>query len=488
MSDLFLNPKKVAGFGLNIFGKSDYLDIHMATLHVLENTGFFVEDQRALEIFSSHGASVDKKNRIVKLPSGIVEEAILSAPNQVMLAGRNPEQDILLEDNRYAFVNLSSNINVVDPYTGVVRKSTKEDLVAATRLCDALKEVSIYSRAVYALDQPSKVLHLHTAEACFNNTTKHCFHGPESKWELGKIIEMAEAVVGGAENLERRKPITFIASISSPLKLTQKFCEVAMASARSGFSTGVASMVMAGGTGPVNLAGVLVQTNAEILGGIVLTQLVRKGAPVIYASYSTGMDLRLGTSPLGSPEAALIASSVAGLCQYYQLPCLVPGILSDSKQRGVQAAYEKTLTGVSAAMSGANLISGIGGLESGLTFDFGLAVLDDEIVRMIKYFKSGIEVNQETLSKDIIHEIGPFGNFLSHDSTLLKMRSMSQTRLFDRSNREDWESKGKPESYSKALLNAVDILENYTPDPLPEAVAEDIRSIVREAEKEVGLE
>jgi len=488
MSDFFMDHKKTAARGLNMLSTKDYRDIHLATMQVLDTTGIFVEDPQALEIFGSCGASVDKNSKIVKLPAGIVEDAIRSAPEQVMLAGRNPDRDILLEDNRNAFVNFSSNVNVVDPYTGVVRKSTKEDLAAATRLCDALTEVSIYSRAVYPLDRPSKVLHLHTAEACFNNTTKHCFHGPENEWEMRKIIEMAEAAIGGAENLKKRKPITFVAAISSPLKLTKKSCEVVMASARFGFSTGVASMAMAGGTGPVNLAGVLVQTNAEILAGIVLTQLVQKGAPVIYASYSTGMDLRLGTSPLGSPEAALIASAIAGLCQYYQLPCLVPGIMSDSKQHGVQAAHEKTLTGVSAAMSGANLISGIGGLETGLTFDFGLAVLDDEIVRMIKHFKSGIEVNEETLSKDMIHEIGPFGNFLSHDSTLLKMRSLSQTRLFDRSNREDWENKGKSQSYDKALSLAVEILENYKPEPLPESAIKCIRAIVNEAEKEVGVE
>ncbi len=487
MVDFFMDHKLTAAHDLKMLSIKDYRDIHLATLQVLEKTGIFVEDQQALEIFGSYGASVDKKNRIVKLPASIVENAISSAPGQVMLAGRNPERDILLEDNRNAFANSSSNINVVDPYMGIVRKSTKKDLVAATRLCDALKEVSIYSRAVYPLNRPSKVLHLHTAEACFNNTTKHCFHGPENEWEMIKIIEMAEVAIGGAENLKKRKPLTFIASISSPLKLTKKFCEVVMTSARLGFSTGLASMVMAGGTGPVNLAGVLVQTNAEILVGIVLTQLIQKGAPVIYASYSTGMDLRLGTSPLGSPEASLIASSIAGLCQYYQLPCLVPGILSDSKQHGAQAAFEKTLTGVSAAMSGANLISGIGGLETGLTFDFGLAVLDDEIVRMIKQFKSGIEVNQETLSKDIIHEIGPFGNFLSHDSTLLKMRSMSQTCLFDRSNREDWENKGKPRSYAKALSRAIEIIENHRPESLPESAIRRIRSIVEEAEKEVGL-
>ena len=190
-----------------------------------------------------------------------------------------------------------------------------------------------------------------------------------------------------------------------------------MTASRAGFSTNIASMVMAGGTGPVNLAGVLVQTNAEILAGIVLSQLARKGTPVIYNSYGTALDLRIGTSPLGSPETALIGASVAGLCRYYQMPCLVPGISSDSKQHGDQAAFEKTMTGVAAAMAGVSLLVGIGGIETGLTFDFGQAVLDDEIVGMINHLKQGIEVNAETLSVDLIHEIGHTGNYLSHDTT-----------------------------------------------------------------------
>lgn len=187
-----MDQKQTAVCGLNLLSKNDYRDIHLATLQVLEQTGVFVEDPSAMEVFGSSGAFVDKKNKIVKLPSRIVEDAIRSAPAQLMLAGRNPDRDILLEENRIAYVNFGGNINVVDPYTRVVRKSTKEDLAAATRLCDALKEVSIYSRAVYALDQPPEVLHLHTAEACFNNTTKHCFHGPESEWEKKTVYHFGQ--------------------------------------------------------------------------------------------------------------------------------------------------------------------------------------------------------------------------------------------------------------------------------------------------------
>ena len=245
-------------------------------------------------------------------------------------------------------------------------------------------------------------------------------------------------------------------------------------------------MVMAGGTAPVTLAGALVQTNAEILAGIVLTQLVNPGTPVIYASYSTAMDLRLGTSPLGSPEAALIGTTMAGLCQYYQIPSLVPGIASDSKQHGAQAAFEKTLTGMAAAMAGASLQVGIGGLETGLTFDFGQAVLDSEIVQLIKHYRQGFQVTPETLSADLIHEVGPFGQYLSHNSTLAHMRSGSQPEFFDRNLREDWQSSGKPNSYEKAPSRAIEIIESHQPAPLPDGAAEHLKSIIQAAEREIG--
>ncbi|MGD8294415.1 MAG: trimethylamine methyltransferase family protein [Desulfobacterales bacterium] len=487
MSDLSRNSEKLADFRLNTLSKNDCSNIHLATLRVLEKTGICVENTRALEVFHSHGAAVDHKNRVVRLPASIVEDAIQSAPSQVTLAGLKPDRDIILEDNSTVFTNFSGNIRLVDPRTFKVRQSNKKDLEAATRLCDAIDEIGIYSRALYPIDRPSEVLHLHTAEACFSNTTKHCFHGPGNEWELIKILEMVRVAVGGSETICRRKPITFVAAVSSPLHLTRNFCDVVVGSAQNGFSTGIASMVMAGGTGPIHLAGTLVQTNAEVLAGIVLAQLVNKGAPVIYSSFSTAMDLRLGSSPMGSPESAIIASSVSRLCQYYQVPCWVPGIATDSKQKGIQAAFEKTLTGFSTTMAGANLIGGIGGIETGLTFDFALAVLDAEIVKLIMCFKNGVEINEETLSEDIIHEIGPLGNFLSHGSTIDKMRSLSQTYLFDRSSREYWQDNGKPQSYIKARNQAINIIETHRPNSLSKSAAEEIRSIVIEAEKEVGL-
>lgn len=152
------------------------------------------------------------------------------------------------------------------------------------------------------------------------NTTKHSTHGPESAWETRQIIRIVKAITNFVHASEVRKPVSFVSSIISPLKMSKRFCGVIGTSAHYGFPTIIASAAMGGGTAPIHLTGLLVQTNAEILSGIVLTQLVNKHSPVIYACYSTGMDLKLGSSPLGSPEAALMTSAASRLCQIYKSP------------------------------------------------------------------------------------------------------------------------------------------------------------------------
>ena len=138
-------------------------------------------------------------------------------------------------------------------------------------------------------------------------------------------------------------------------------------------------------------------------------------------------------------------------------------------------------------MAGANLIYGLGMLESGMTFDFGQLVLDAEFARMIKHAVQGIPVSDETLALDVIHEIGPFNDFLSHEHTLRYMRAQSQPTLIDRRVREEWEQMGSLTSYERATREARRILETHVPDPLPKGAAEQMRSIVAETERELGV-
>ncbi len=152
-----------------------------------------------------------------------------------------------------------------------------------------------------------------------------------------------------------------------------------------------------------------------------------------------------------------------------------------------QTGHEKTLTGLLPALAGANLIYGLGMIEMGMTIDYGQLVMDNEFARMIKHTVQGIPVNDETLAVEAIHEIGIGKDFLSHQSTYDHMRSLSNPKLIDRKTREDWESEGRTDIHQRALAEAKQILETYTPEPLEESVLAEIRSIVEEAEKELGV-
>lgn len=150
-----------------------------------------------------------------------------------------------------------------------------------------------------------------------------------------------------------------------------------------------------------------------------------------------------------------------------------------------QSGHEKTITGMLPALAGANVIYGLGMLEMGITFDLAQLVLDNEIAGMILYSLNGIIVNDETLSVDVIRELGIGKDYMSHASTYKHMRSQSQVQLIDRRMREDWEAAGSMDIYKRAHARVLEILETYEPFPLPANVLNAIQSIVEEAEKEL---
>lgn len=139
-------------------------------------------------------------------------------------------------------------------------------------------------------------------------------------------------------------------------------------------------------------------------------------------------------------------------------------------------------------MAGANVIYGLGMMESGITFDYGQLIMDNEIAGMIKHAVQGIPVNDETLSVDIINEVGPFKDFISHQSTYDHMRSQSQPKLIDRRVREEWKEMGGKDLYEKSWEKARDLLDNYEPPKLPDNVLSEIRGIINGAEEELGVE
>ncbi len=313
------------GLSLNILTGDELDEIHLGTLDVLQHTGVVVEDESALKRFGDSGAEVDRDQKIVKIPPYMVEDAIRSAPSQVILAGRDPKHDLILESNRVNFTNFSEGIKINDLYTGENRNPVKQDLIDTARVIDYLDEVDFCEKALGAHDQNQQVVALHNAEAFLTNTTKHCAFGPVNGKFLKKILAMAAAIVGGMDRLKKRTIVSFTTCPVSPLKLIAECCDIIMEAARNNVVCNILSMAMAGGTAPVTLAGTLVTHNSEILSGITLSQLTRKGAPVIYGSSTTAMDLKMAAATVGTPECALISGAVARLARYYALPSYVAG-------------------------------------------------------------------------------------------------------------------------------------------------------------------
>ena len=314
-----------AGLQMRVFTEEELREIHLATLEVLEKTDIYVQDEQAREVFDGGGARVDRASGIVRLQPYLVEEAIRSAPSKFVAAGRVPESDVVLEANRVHFTNFGEGIMIRDLQTGKLRETVKQDLADAAVLIDYLEHLDVYERAMLSHDVPVEVSPLHNAEASLLNTTKHHFLCPGNGFLGKRVVQMLEAIVGGGDKLRERPLLTFLTCPVSPLKLVRDCCEIIMEAARAGIGVNVLSMAMAGASAPVHLAGTLVTHNAEVLSGLVLAQLTRKGTPFIYGSSTCGLDMRFGTASVGSPELALISAAVAQLAHRYSLPSFVAG-------------------------------------------------------------------------------------------------------------------------------------------------------------------
>lgn len=314
-------------WGLAGLTPDELQQIHRGTLDVLLECGVTVESAAALDILAAGGCDVDREQKRVRMPPEVVEAAIRSAPEKVLMAGRDPKRDVVLEDGRVGFTVFGVGLNVIDVETGERRSSTLEDLRGATLLCDALENVDIAFQAVDSSDLPENPAKgLIEAETLLANTSKHVLHGDFYDGEgLEAFIEMAAAIVGGGEKLRERPIISSGGCPTSPLQLSETLCEIIMGCARAGIPAMVLSMAMSGATSPVTLAGTLVTHNAEVLSGLVLHQLSGPGAPFVYGSSTTMMDMTYATAPVGCPELGIVGAAATALARYYMLPCFMAG-------------------------------------------------------------------------------------------------------------------------------------------------------------------
>lgn len=314
-----------AGWGLRAFTRDELDEIHAATLDVLRTTGVSMDCDEALDILQEAGCWINKKTRVVRIPDHVVSQAIAMCPSRVLLAGRDPANDFLMGGKQVGFTTFGVGVLTEDLETGEIRESTKADVAQIARLTDALEHMDILTAPVTPRDKPDESADLHMLEAALVNCAKHYGSDAEDGERAKKLIEMAAAVAGGTDELKERPIVSFCVCPTSPLRIIESCAEVIIESARHWLPINVLSMVLAGASSPISLSGALVVHNAEVLAGIVLAQATNQGAPVIYGSSSTTLDMRHATAVVGVPEMAMISAGAAELANFYGIPSYVAG-------------------------------------------------------------------------------------------------------------------------------------------------------------------
>lgn len=321
----FTCSKSVNGMGLDVFTEDSLLQIHLATLEVLETIGVRMNEDEALHIMADHGANVDFETKIVKIPAYMIEDAIRSAPRQFTLKGRTQKDDVLVGAGRSMVVPFGIGINVLDPYTQKARPSTYEDLKNISKAVDCLDDIDVQFEPVTPLDKPEVSAPLYCFEAALEYSRKPSIQGFEVEGDVEAYIEMLSIVSGGEDKIKDNPIMMGFGCPISPLTYDGHLLHSVIEFAKRGLPIMFISMAMGGGTSPYGVSGTMITHNAEVLSGIVLTQLVNKGNPVVYGSSTTIMDLKKGAATVGCPGLALIGATVGNLGRYYGIPSWTAG-------------------------------------------------------------------------------------------------------------------------------------------------------------------
>jgi trimethylamine--corrinoid protein Co-methyltransferase len=458
----------------------DELDqIHLATLEVLETVGVKIRSEKVLDLVEDFGAEVDRKKQLVLLPSDLVEEHIRHFPQEVKLHTRDLKHTYDLSPWRVHFTNQCSAF-VLD-LDGKYREPQLQDTKDFVRLADSLGNVHIVNRPG-AQDAPKSVVDAYEFEAITLNTTKpffiDCYHGAES---VRRYTKMASIILG--DDYEKYHMFWVTGCCTSPLVWDEIAIGTTMEMSKHNYPVSFAGQPNLASNGPTTVAGSTVIANAEFISGAVISQFVRRGAPVMYMGFAYGLDMRTGQAATGNPEHNSITALCAQMSRFYRAPSVVIAN-TDAYVSDPQLGYEKGLACLISAMTGSNIVFAIGAMGPSLSFEG--AVIDDEIVSMVRQFIEGIEVSDKTLAVDVIRKVGPGGHYLSQ----LHTRDYHEKELFlaNLSNKKSygaWKAENAKTVPEKARKKAKQLIETHEPVQLEKGIQKDLREYVQTLEKTV---
>jgi trimethylamine--corrinoid protein Co-methyltransferase len=458
-----------------------------ASLAILRDTGVMVHHEEMLRLLGEAGTKVDSQHKIARLPEKLVMDSVTRAGKQYVLYGRDRNRTARFGYGDLVLMSSPGQFAWIDLQTGQRRPATIQDAHDAVRLGDALENITI----VGAMAQPETisekyrdvVLTAELVKATGKPTRCWIRNGATARY----ILEVYRTIAGGDAALRAHPMVEAFLEPISPLQLPRDGLDIVREFAQAGQPVSIGPMAMTAGTAPGTLAGTLAQENAEILAGIVLTQLLAPGTPITYGGIPHIMDPRTGICSFGSPEQGIMATAMVQIARSYGFPVYVNVGLTDAKLPDAQAGVEKGVTLLLGVLAGADTFGHCGICGTDHAGSLLWLAFDDELMSYIKRVSRGFAVDAERLATDVIHAAGPAGNFLAEEHTVKHFRQEMwlPNSAWTRQPYDLWQSEGATSFADRLRGRVSDILVTHQTQPLEEALSREIDRIVAAAKRDL---
>ncbi|HET6444382.1 MAG TPA: trimethylamine methyltransferase family protein [candidate division Zixibacteria bacterium] len=451
-----------------ILTPQDIERIHKHSLDLLERVGIDYKTPKALQVLEEMGCPVDYELNHARLPREVVEWALRQAPRVVRLEARDPARDVVLDGQTSHHTTDSQGTEAIDLESGERHDSTAEDLRRVCRFGDALDMVEIVNVTISASDVPAHLRTIFHFTEAFTNTSKHVRTGILNADQVPLIVELAKTATGS----EEFRPIFSVVDCTiSPLMHDHLMTEACIELARLRVPIMVYPMPLAGGTSPVTLGGTILLHNVEFLSGLVLFQAVNPGTPVIYGAGASQLDMHTGRYG-GSADGAGMQMALCELAHFYNVPVNLFGLSTKSHTLNAQYGYEAIANNILARLAGADEIYSMGLLGASQVLSLEKMVMDNHLARLVEEMLQPVKVDEEHLQAELIERVGIGGSFLTQ----------RETRDFTRREYVPmWPPAGQ-DVLKIARAEALDILHNHKPPPLPDGASEKMEAILADAD------
>ena len=473
---------------LNMLSDAFIEQIVSEALDVLTKTGVLVENDEALRLLANAGCAC--KGQTVSIKENLVEASLKTTPHSIKMYDRSGDPAMNLEGDAVHFNPGSGALTILDPVTLEQREPITRDLVRFAKLTDALPNIAAQSTEMISFDVPKTMQDRYRLYIGLQFCKKPVVTGTFTL-ESFEIMKDMLVAIRGSEGALKEKPLAiFDCCPSPPLKWSNLTCQNLIDAAKVGIPAELISMPLTGATAPITLAGALVQLTAENLSGVVIHQLAHPGSPIIFGGSPAAFDMRKGTTPMGAVETMMINASLVQIGKHLGLPTHAYQGLSDAKIVDGQAGLETGMGALTAALAGANVISGPGMLDFESCQSLEKLVLDNEICGMALRMVRGIEARGERLGADLYGDIYDGEHFLAAQETLRWFREEMNPAgsVIDRDTYAVWKSHGKKSTWDRACDEVERIMNSCTVEPLPENSLKALMGIMQDDARRMGID